>query len=232
MIEIRSNLRSSALVLLAGLALSAPARAELVLSDLVVEIQLGKDSRKDIELWNNSEERSFIEITPAEIINPGQSSEMRRETPNPEQLGLLVSPNRMILEPGQHKVMRLAVIAPPGERERVYRVTVKPVVGDISADQSGLKVLVGYDVLVMVRLGVPVPKIVGSREGRTLIIHNEGNSSAELLNGKQCASAGKNCSELPGKRLYAGAEWRQSLNSDGPVEYRVKLGSQTTTVRF
>lgn len=96
MIEIRSNLRGSALVLLAGLALSAPARAELVLSDLVVEIQLGKDSRKDIELWNNSEERSFIEITPAEIINPGQSSEMRRETPNPEQLGLLVSPNRMI----------------------------------------------------------------------------------------------------------------------------------------
>lgn len=232
MIEIQPSLRGFALVLLTGLVLSAPARAELVLSDLVVEIPFGKNSRKDIELWNDSEERSFIEITPAEIINPGQSSEMRRETPNPEQLGLLVSPNRMILEPGQHKVIRLAVIAPPAERERVYRVTVKPVVGDISAGQSGLKVLVGYDVLVMVRPGVPAPKIFGSREGRTLVIHNEGNSSAELLNGKQCVSAGKNCSDLPGKRLYAGAEWRQSLSSDGPVEYRIKLGSQTTTIRF
>jgi len=214
----------------AGLA--APARAELVLSDLVVDLQPGKNSRKDIELWNNSDERSYIEITPAEIVNPGQSSELRREAPNPEQLGLLVSPNRMILEPGQHKVVRIAAIAMPIDRERVYRITVKPVVGDISEGQSGLKVLVGYDVLAMVRPGNPVSKISGGREGRTLIVRNEGNSSAELLNGKQCGSVDKSCSALAGKRLYSGAEWRLQLPGDGPVEYSVKLGDQLSTVRF
>jgi P pilus assembly chaperone PapD len=217
---------------LAATVLSAPAGAELVLSDLVVELVPGKEIRKDIELWNDSDERSYVEISPAEIVNAGQSSETRRQIPDPEQLGLLVSPNRMILEPGQHKVIRIAAISPVVERERVYRVTVKPVVGDVSEGQSGLKLLVGYDVLAIVRPTNPTPKIVGNREGRTLVIRNEGNSSAELLNGKQCVTAGERCSALPGKRLYSGAQWRLQLQGDGPIEYSVKLGEKLSTVRF
>jgi P pilus assembly chaperone PapD len=230
MIGYKSLVRAMVLIGLGGAA--APAHSELVLSDLVVELEPGRKSRKDIELWNNSDERYYVEITPAESLNPGQLSEMRREVPNPEQLGLLVSPNRMILEPGQHKVIRVAAIASPAGRERVYRVTVKPVVGDISDGQTGLKILVGYDVLTIVRPGNPVPKIVGGREGRTLVVRNDGNSSAELLNGKQCVTPGKNCTELRGKRIYSGAEWRLELPGDGPVEYSVKLGTQLSTVRF
>ena len=230
MIGYKSLIRATALFWLVGV--EAPAHSELVLSDLVVELEPGNNSRKDIELWNNSEERYFVEITPAEILNAGLPSETRRELPNPEQLGLLVSPNRMILEPGQHKVMRIAAIASPAERERVYRVTVKPVVGDIAEGQAGLKILVGYDVLTMVRPSNPAPKIIGDREGRSLIIRNEGNSSAELLNGKQCAAPGKDCTALRGKRLYPGAEWSFELPGDGPVEYSVKLGAQLSIVRF
>jgi P pilus assembly chaperone PapD len=228
----REIFRAVAAIWLGMAGLAAPAGAELVVSDLVVVLQPGKNSRKDIELWNNSDARSYIEITPAEIINPGQSSEVRQELVDPEKLGLLVSPNRMILEPGQHKAIRIAAIAPPADRERVYRVTVKPVVGDISEGQSGLKILVGYDILTMVRPANLMPKIVGSREGRTLVVRNEGNSSVELLNGKQCATAGKGCFALAGKRLYSGAEWRLPLAGDGPIEYSVKLGEQMSTVRF
>jgi P pilus assembly chaperone PapD len=229
---VRETVRAVAAIWLGIAGLTAPAGAELVVSDLVVELQPGKNSRKDIELWNNSDERSYIEIKPAEIINPGQSSETRRELVDPEKLGLLVSPNRMVLEPGQHKAIRIATIAPSADRERVYRVTVKPVVGDISDGQSGLKILVGYDVLTMVRPANPVPKIEGNREGRTLVVRNEGNSSVELLNGKQCVTADQGCSALAGKRLYSGAEWRLQLTGDGPIEYSVKFGEQISTVRF
>ncbi len=228
----RSFVRNAALASLAAACLVAPAQAELVLSDLVVELVPGKDSRKDIELWNDSDERSYIEISPAEIVNAGQPSEARRQLPDPEQLGLLVSPNRMILEPGQHKVIRIAAIAPSVDRERIYRITVKPVVGEIADGQSGLKLLVGYDVLAMVRPANPAPRIVGSREGKTLVVRNDGNASAELLNGKQCEMPGKACAELPGKRLYAGAEWRLPLERTGPIEYSVKLGEKLSTVRF
>jgi P pilus assembly chaperone PapD len=227
-----SIFRAVTLIWLGASGLTVAARAELVLSDLVVELQAGKNSRKDIELWNNSDERSYVEIKPAEIINPGQLSETRHEVPNPELLGLLVSPNRMILEPGQHKAIRIADIVASADRERVYRVTVKPVVGDISSGQAGLKILVGYDVLTIVRPDNPSPKVVGRREGRTLIVRNEGNTSAELLNGKQCDPLGRGCAALISKRLYSGAEWKLQLSGDGPIEYSIKFGEQLSTVRF
>ena len=232
MIGVGSIIRAAFATWLAVVGLAVSAHAELVLSDLVVELHPGKNARKDIELWNNSDDRSYVEITPAEIMDPGRATESRRQEPNPERLGLLVSPNRMILEPGQHKVIRVAAIAAPIGRERIYRVTVKPVVGDVSGEHSGLKVLVGYDVLVIVRPENAAPMIVGGREGRTVVIRNEGNSSAELLNGKQCRPIDGNCANLPGKRLYAGAEWRLLLEGEGPVEYSVKFGDKISTIRF
>lgn len=217
---------------LAMLALATTARAELVLSELVIELQPGKENRKDIELWNNSDDRSYVEIAPAEIVNPGQANELRVPEPNPERLGLLVSPNRLILEPRQHKVVRIASISPPTDRERIYRVTVKPIVGEITGDQSGLKIVVGYDVLAIVRPSNPRPILTGERDGRNLIIRNSGNVNAELSNGKQCNPSGSECKALPGKRIYAGADWPIALQSDGPVEYSVISGGKTSTVRF
>jgi P pilus assembly chaperone PapD len=207
------------------------ANAELVVSDLVVELHADAQSRKDVEVWNDSEERSYVVVSPAEILNPGNPTEQRRQEPDPEKLGLLVSPNRMILEPGQRKLVRVARISPGLDQERIYRITVKPIVGDVTGEGSGLKVLVGYDVLVIVRPLNPVPRISGSRQGKTLIVRNDGNSSAELINGRQCDPSGR-CVKLPGKRLYAGALWRQPLSSTDPVEYSVKQGSQLKTIRF
>ena len=47
-----------------------PVAAELVVSDLVVELHADSQLRKDIEVWNNSDERSYVEISPAEILIP------------------------------------------------------------------------------------------------------------------------------------------------------------------
>ena len=37
----------------AALLLPEPARADIVLSELIVDLQPGKQSREDIEIWNN-----------------------------------------------------------------------------------------------------------------------------------------------------------------------------------
>ena len=96
----------------------------------------------------------------------------------------------MILEPGQRKLVRVAEVAPPGERERVYRVTVKPVFGEISADQSGLKILLGYDVLILVRPAQPEAIISAMRSGDSVTFRNDGNVSVELEHGRQCDATG------------------------------------------
>ena len=230
------NLRSLPLVIFT-LAASAvqpmsAAQAELVLSELIVELTPTGRSRADIEVWNNSPERAYVAAEPAEILAAGTSGESRRNDPDPERLGLLVSPARMILEPGQRRLLRIAAIGASGERERVYRVTTKPVAGQLSSEASGLKVLIGYDVLVLVRPTFANPEIVASRREGQLTIRNEGNVSVELIDGRACGETGQDCTDLPSKRLYAGAEWSQPISSNATVEYSLKSPGQLTRQRF
>lgn len=227
--------RAIAMTALMGAWIGTPttaARAELALSQLVVELAPGDHGRTDIEIWNNDPDRAYVSAEPREVLNPGTPSESRREDPDPEKVGLLVSPSRMILEPGQRRLLRIAAIAPPSDRERVYRVTVKPVVGELSAQGSGLKVLIGYDVLVLVRPREISPHVSGSREGDFLTLRNDGNVSIELVDGKRCDDAGSACSDLPGARLYAGAEKTVDVKAGGQVQYKLKVGPRLIPVRF
>jgi P pilus assembly chaperone PapD len=128
--------------------------------------------------------------------------------------------------------LRIAAIAPPSDRERVYRVTVKPVVGELSAPGSGLKVLVGYDVLVLVRPRDMKPHVSGTRAGGRLILKNDGNVSVELVDGKSCDPAGHSCSDLPAARLYAGATKSFGVKAGDQVQYKLKIGARLIPVKF
>jgi P pilus assembly chaperone PapD len=215
------RLAALAVAAAASSGLPAAARADVVLSQLIVELKPGQHMVGDIDVWNNSPDAAYVAAEPREIIEAGTRDQSDRKEPDPEKLGLLVAPARMILEPGQHKPLRIASIGPAGEHERVYRVTVKPAVGRLVSDKSGIKILVGYDVLVLVRPADPRPVIAAKRSGNSLVFTNEGNVSVELADGRQCDSAGNGCTPLPGKRLYARAQWTLPLKSAGPVEYRV-----------
>lgn len=211
-----------AIALAAALLAASPAKAELVLSQLIVDFQPGSKPIDDVEIWNDSPDRSFVSIEPREIIDPSLPSQGVRRDPDPEKLGLLVAPTRMILEPGERKLIRIAVLSSDRSSEHVYRVTVKPVAGPIRSDDSGLKLLIGYDLLVLVRPSQPIPRITGIRTGRRLTFSNSGNVSVEIVDGRQCNSPGSNCVDLPGKRLYPGASWSVELQSDMPAEYSLK----------
>lgn len=197
-----------------------PVSAEIVLSQLVLELGQGEGRRQDIEVRNLDKERAYVVVDPQEVVNPGTPAEQRIRERDPEKLGLLVSPARMVLEPGQSRLLRVALTGTPGDKERVYRITVKPTTGNISADVSGLKILIGYEVLVLVRSGQSKPQLVGVRHGRTLTIRNNGTGSVELADGKQCVAQDR-CQPIPGKRLYAGAEWKWTLPIEGPADFMV-----------
>lgn len=207
------------------------ARGDVLLSQLVVELSPGGQARADIEVFNNGPERTFVAVDPREVVDPGTKGESSRTDPDPEILGLLVSPARMVLEPGQHKLLRIAALSPTG-RERTYRVTVKPVVGQLSSEGSGLKLLVGYDVLVLVRPSEIKPHVTGTRSGGLLTLKNDGNVSVELLDGRECRESTKICDALPEGRLYAGAEKVVKVSSERRVEYKLKVGNKAIPVAF
>ncbi|HEY8435302.1 MAG TPA: fimbria/pilus periplasmic chaperone [Sphingomicrobium sp.] len=209
----------------------APLAAQIQVSQLIVELQPGKHDRQDVDVGNGGTVRAFVEIDPREILNPGSAPESARTDPDPEKLGLLVSPARLVLEPGEHRLIRIATLPAIADRERVYRVTVKPVVGKLSTAQSGLKVLVGYDMLILVRPTVPNPVVSGTRSGNALTIHNNGNVSVELNDGKQCAAA-NDCAPLPAKRLYVGQSWTQQLKGSAPADYEVDSPGKSERMHF
>ncbi len=209
----------------------SPLAAQIQVSPLIVELQPGKHDRQDVDIANIGTERAFVEVDPREILNPGSAPESARTDPDPEKLGLLVSPARLDLEAGQHRLIRIATLPAVADRERVYRVTVKPVVGKLSSAQSGLKVLVGYDMLILVRPTVPNPVVSGTRVGNALTIRNDGNVSVELNDGRQCASAAQ-CKPLPAKRLYAGQSWTQQLQGTAPADYEVDSPGKSQRMQF
>jgi Mat/Ecp fimbriae periplasmic chaperone len=218
---------------LLGFALvPASALADLVLSEVIVDFGPDQPPRRDIEVFNDGAERVYLIVQPAEIKAPGTAMEARRESPDPEALGLLVTPNRLVLEPGQRKLVRIAALNPPDVRDRIYRVTFKPVVGATQATTSGLKILVGYDVLVILRPTVPQATITATRTEQGVVLTNEGNTNAELFDGRQCDAQGTQCVELPAKRLYAGASWVVPLPLPTPVRYRVKAAGRLSVEQF
>ena len=211
---------------------SAPARAEMVLSQVIVDMQAGKPAHDDIEVWNGSHERMYVVAEPARIESPGTPAERRVSIADPAVSGLLVTPRRMVLEPGQRRIIRLAALLPRDMEERIYRVTVKPVAGQISAEVTALKVLLGYDVLVLVRPQRITGEVTGTRSGRRLSLRNDSNVAQEIYDGRQCNAVGKDCKQLPATRLYAGAQWTVELPYETAVEYRLIAGNGSSVARF
>lgn len=226
------TLLSAALALGLALGLAAAAHAEMVLSQVIVDLVPGKPPREDIEVFNDSDERMYVLAEPFEIRNPGLPGEERLPVGDPEAAGLLVSPLRLVLEPGERRTIRIAAIGERPASDRVFRVAIRPVAGTVEAEASALKVFVGYDTLVLVRPAQLTGTVEGQRAGRTLTLRNPGNTAQELFDGKQCDAAGGNCQALPAKRLYPGATWDQALPFDTPVTYRAAVGSTVRDRQF
>lgn len=221
-----------ALAAAAALGFASLARAEMVLSQVIVDLMPGKPPRDDIEVWNNSPERMYVAADPFEIRAPGTAEEQRVPANDPDQSGLLVAPQKLVLEPGERRIVRVALVGERPASDRVFRVSIRPVAGAISADTSALKLLVGYDALVLVRPAQLTGEVTGARSGTTLTLTNAGNSAQELFGGRQCDASGKDCRDLPAKRLYPGASWQQELPFDTPVSYKAGIGSAVKERKF
>jgi P pilus assembly chaperone PapD len=207
------------------------AQAGLSVSPVVVDFAANDPPRADIDLYNDGSERLYVVIEPARIDHPGTASEQRIQTPDPQALGLLATPNRLVIEPGQHKFVRVVLLLDPGKEDRVFRVGVRPVAGPVVANASGIKILIGYDLLMIQRPANAAASVTAARAAGGLSFHNAGNTNAELFNGALCVADNK-CTKLPGHRLYGGADWHIALSGTGRVTYSVRTGTKITQETF
>lgn len=179
--------------LAAGAFYAAPAHAQLAIDRLWVDVDDSTAARADLVLRNESKDVYYISVTPAEIVDPGTDHETRKTYSDPQELGLLITPNRIILHPDEMRAVRLVSLNTDLKRDRVYRVNITPQIGELEYDAQAqdsrgvaLKLLAAFDVLVTVRPKGSQSDLSVRRTGNRLTLSNDGNSNLLLLDGFVC----------------------------------------------
>ncbi len=220
------------MLMVGSLSLARSARAEFIITSAIIEFTADGPSQHDIELVSRSRDNDYIATEISEIINPGTAHEERRVIEDPADAGLLVTPDKTVLTGGSRKLLRFVLLHMPDEKERIFRVAVKPVVKGVE-DQNkiGLKILVGYEVLVIVRPRNPQVSFDAKRQGKYLLIENRGNTNVLLQHGQQCNPA-PSCKVTPVMRVYPGSYEKIELPADAAVSYTIWDGIKTTERQF
>lgn len=228
-----------ALAALFAVLSAGAASAHLSIDKLWVDFVQGESERSDIVIRNDGKERYYVSVSVSEIDNPGTPEEKRVEQPDPEKAGLLVTPNRLILDPGALRSIRLVSLNDDVKQDRVYRVLVSPQIGAIQADQNTqsdargltIKMLASYDVLVVVKPHDAQAKLTATRTPTQVVFTNGGNSNILLADGLVCPgtvteadASEKTCKSFDATRLYAGNSTTVAI--DNPTD-KIYLKTRT-----
>ncbi len=215
-----------------GFCIGPAAQAQLAINKLWVDFENPKDRRSDLLVLNESDDRYYINVESFEILGAGTEDEERVTYADPAKLGLLVTPNRIILDPGQARSLRVVRVDEDLAKDRTYRIRVEPKVGKITAEgmteDKGMvvKLLVAYEVLVTSRPKGAKYDIDSVRNGNVLTITNTGTSNILVFDIDACGSdAPENapCGSLGNKRIYPGQSWDVTLPSaDSEVTAKVR----------
>lgn len=207
---------------------SVSAFASMELNNVIFHFEPGEPSREDVEIFNPTDAPMYIQIEPKEVLAAGSDDEERKPIQDPREAGLLVTPNKLVIPPGGTKVVRMVKLG-ASDKERVYRIGAKPIVEGIESETSGLKILVGYEILAIVYPSEAEPNLDVQRDGKKLVVKNAGNANVLLREGYQCSSPKldkEQCTALPGKRLYPGNSWELDLPEDLPVRFYQSVGTR------
>ncbi len=207
------------------------AAAGIVVVPNLIELDATDSQRTDVTVINEDEDEAYIKVTPRIILNPGTPKEKAVIIRNPQQYGLLVSPQHFIIPPKQKRLVRFILSQNLEDKERIYRVDIVPLAKEIipkSPNQTalGLQLLVGYGVLLIARPTHPELRIAMHRQGKTLYVENKGNTNVQLQNIEQCQ--GKTCYDLTHftPRLYAGNKQSIALKIETPVKLTAQLSQE------
>jgi P pilus assembly chaperone PapD len=210
-------------------------QATIALSNVIITFNDPKKLREDIEIRNTSQETVYIQVTPHIIKNPGTPQQERLTYTNPRQAGLLVTPNKLIIPAGKKRRIRFVNLNPRRTEEGIYRVTVSPIAAPLKIQQqnkqliTGLKIIVAYEVLVLVQPIKAKENLMVTRTANKIIFQNKGNININLRFGKQCPKnkpTSDQCKQLLGKRLYPNNKFIQTLPYDNTIDYYINIAGE------
>lgn len=210
------------------------AQAEIKLDKLIFDFKPGKAHHDDLRVLNKHEKNNlYVNVEIREVIHPGTDKEQRVLLEGIKNLPLVITPNKMVVPPGGKKNVRVVVLADAGKVDRIFRADFTPAEGPLKAKASGIKLILAYQILVIVRPEKPVGTVTSERKGDQVLFRNTGNTNVYLKSGRQCNPKDKkDCRELDPRRLYAGNEWLMKPPFPGAFTYDLDDGNQVVTRTF
>ncbi len=214
--------RAVALLTVVMILTSGLASAQITVSKSILEFS-ADNLIQDVDVVNSANHRIFLKMSVAQMINPESAEPSRIELDDPRTSPLLVSPTQLMLLPGERKRLRVILRKVPDQRDDVYRLAVRPFVGEIEVGDnnnqkaSALKVLLGYDLLVLARPENASAQLDVARTDSSITFMNNGNTNVLLRRITQCSATEEECEELKPNRIYAGERYEVELPKKGDV---------------
>ena len=217
-------------------------------SPLLVNMQAGQRFSQ-VQVRNVGTDTAYVTADVSKVINPGMpNQQILKMQDDPEKIGLIALPNKMIIPPHQERLLRFYLLQPtPRSIDQVYHVFVSPVEGEIEAVKqprenpngsigtvhAGIRIILAYGIKIFVRPKNPQPHLVFDRTGKHLTIKNIGNSNVLVTLVEQCQAG--HCQKVPGlvQRYYVGNVYSAALPYNAPVNvYQEYMGQyQKDTVK-
>lgn len=177
-----------------GLAFASSITVYPLITDLTYQ-----NRYQDIQVNNTGTDTAYVELSIFRVNNPGtpkQSIDTLND--NPYQIGLIATPNKMVIPPGQMRISRVLFIGPPPKTDDIYEVKFTPMSGQLIAVgnantkdsiAAGLQLVIAYGVSVFVRPAELDPVIQATRNGTNLTLSNTGNTSVLVGDCRQCSGS-------------------------------------------
>ena len=222
---------------------SAASHAQITVNRTILDFEHDKQVQ-DFEVLNDGQFSVYLNLQVSEIEKPHHDRRERVLLDDPRSAEVLVSPSQLTLPPGKSKRVRVIMRTQAHQRDRIYRLSVIPDTGpvrltrnDPAAVAGGVKLLVGYDLLVISRPPEPAAAVEVQRRKNAVRLTNKGNSNVLMQRISQCSQTSLDCIELtPPRRLYAGEQMQLALNTQLPgpwvIQIREKLTGETREVWY
>lgn len=217
------------------LFLAQPVWAAMSLDKIILYLEDKPNSREDIVVTNPDNETLYLQTEIYRVDNPGQPDEKRVRVVDPKDFKLLVSPSKAVIPAGEQKRFRLMSLDQGLDREKVYRVTFKPVVGDIKSDRTALKILVAYQALIFVQPQSAQYKLsLEKSAGNKLAIANNGNVNVEVSDIHYCTAPTQCAPVEQAGRIYSDAKLalEGDFSAGGYLELLARNGRESERLKL
>lgn len=213
------------------LTLSSSAFAAIKVNTLRVFFHPGSERFQDVYVKNIGAKTDYVHVTVFKRTDPAKNPNLLEKAKgNPKTFGMLATPSKMALKPGQSRRIRAISFVKGNKNEEIFVIRVEPVKSPLKTAKvedkkvAGVQVVASYDVTAYVLPAKPTTHITVKRDGKKLTFTNTGNTSGLVFDLEQCKSLSdtKSCKPVEMvKRIYAHSSWSFELPKAEPAKVKM-----------